>query len=287
MQLQLHTERGPKRATNLLAACSLLAGAELQRLEARRLSNESESYTPQNCNDELERVVGSGMGKCTQYAGVILYPLHGPAGFGRVDSSVRCILGTGFVDKNMQDDLGYTPPHDAAMNGCIDVVRDLLAAGADCSRRCRTWGQTALYLAAATGRRVNVVRAIVEHRADVNAVDRCGVTALHVAASYHDKVEVLEVLVKAAASIEQERHDGRTPLHASARNNRPAAVHTAMLRHGASIRKQDGSGRSPLHLAVAYPGFSTVAEVVDLLLRWGADDKAKDGKGLTAAETKC
>ncbi|CAN0524143.1 unnamed protein product, partial [Ectocarpus sp. 8 AP-2014] len=73
----------------------------------------------------------------------------------------------------------------------------------------------------------------------------------------------------------------RTPLHVSA-CSRPSASGTirALLEGGAEVNAEGADGCTPLHLACA----RSSVPAVELLLRWGADEKLVDNAGKTAAD---
>lgn len=130
---------------------------------------------------------------------------------------------------------------------------------------------TALDLAVHGGQ-VSLLRLLVKHGADVNAASNiAGFTALH-HATRNGKPEFIDFLGDAGANIDQEDRIGSTPLH-DATCRGPEAV-LALLKHGASVSKKDAIGATPLHRSVVCAGRHGTAEVVDLLLRRGADEKA-------------
>ena len=63
----------------------------------------------------------------------------------------------------------------------VDVVRQLIDHGADVAARDET-GLTSLHLAAFSGS-FDIVRLLIDHGADVTAQDGCSVTPLHYASS--------------------------------------------------------------------------------------------------------
>jgi len=121
---------------------------------------------------------------------------------------------------------GATPLFLAAEVNNLDVIKTLVAAGADpliASDR----GTTPLMMAAGAGtdvqrerepeERVTAVETakfLVEHGADVNAVGQYGWTALH-AAAYQGLNDVIEFLVSKGAKIDQKDEFGQTALSIS------------------------------------------------------------------------
>jgi uncharacterized protein len=121
---------------------------------------------------------------------------------------------------------GATPLFLAAEVNNLDVIKTLVAAGADpliASER----GTTPLMMAAGAGtdvqrerepqERVTAVETakfLVEHGADVNAAGQYGWTALH-AAAYQGLNDVIEYLVSKGAKIDQKDEFGQTALSIS------------------------------------------------------------------------
>ena len=237
-----------------------------------------ERYTAEMWMGDLERYGGSIGEASSPYAPILLYPLHAAAARGRVDI-VHFMLNKGY-DKDVLDEEGFTPIQMAAIGGHDAVARALLSAGADVSVRCHD-GKSALERAAAHGH-VGVLRVLIEYGADVNAARPSGLTALHIAALWNT-AQVIDALVEAGADIEHESGNVGTPLHA-ATTSRSIAASLVLLRHGASVSKQSAAGRTPLHQAASNAGALGSAELVDLLLRRGADEEAVDRDGRTAAD---
>lgn len=158
-------------------------------------------------------------------------------------------------------------------------MQALLASGVDANLRDNT-GCTALHLIYSHYPACSaVIEALLEHGADTEAQELGGCTALHNMA-LHKMTHYsnyagpsIDVLVSGGAAIEARAGFGRTPLHcASAKHKLPAM--RALLRSGADLQAKENTGRSPLHVVVRSSGHdgAGVAEVVDLLLRWGADE---------------
>ena len=94
---------------------------------------------------------------------------------------------------------GETPLMTCAGAGSADAVRMLIGAGADVNAKEPTQNQTALMWAAAE-RHPEVVKVLVEHRADLQSRTKKGFTALHFAAREGD-VESARVLLDAGVDV--------------------------------------------------------------------------------------
>lgn len=201
-------------------------------------------------------------------------PLHHAAAQGH--EWIISVLVVNGADIHAQDKRGCTPLHHAISQGHVAAVQTILGAGADV-----TAGGcfSALVLSACKGN-VLVLQSVLDHGADPNARDIVGRTALHAAAE-HNRAEVIYALVKAGADVNVQRFDGGAPLHYAAfAGSREATL--ALLRLGASVDLRHSKTRqTPLHVLCQHRN-KDVHSIVDLLLRWGASEKAVGGDGRTA-----
>ncbi|CAM9383207.1 unnamed protein product [Pylaiella littoralis] len=207
-------------------------------------------------------------------------PLFYAAHAGREEIvSLLCLEGAA-VDA--LDDLGWTALHWAVELGHAAATRALLAAGADVSRRCSGSGMSALDLAARGGH-VDIARTIIERGAAVDAAGVLGLAPLHIA-SKSNKGGVIDLLVEAGAQVgAKTKTSGDTPLHLAAVTSSLEAA-LVLLKHGASVSTLNNRGEAPLHAAASKAGRIGTAEVVDILLRRGADEKLTNSNGKTAGD---
>ena len=145
--------------------------------------------------------------------------------------------------------------------------------------------QTPLILAASSGK-VDVVKSLVQHGANVEAKDQEGATALHVAIGkarwsvvsfllLQQPEETHESIIGATAldvNVNSSDNLGRTPLHTCALLN-SSDKHTTtaiqqLLDLGADINVRDKGDHAPLYYAVKGP---PKYDVVELLLQNGTD----------------
>ncbi|CAN0135268.1 unnamed protein product [Ectocarpus sp. 4 AP-2014] len=209
-------------------------------------------------------------------------PLHLAALKG-LDGSVSALLFRG-VDKDAVDKAGRSALILASCSCVGDkarstVVETLLAAGADFSIR-DDLRSSALDSASVCGH-VPTIHALVQHGLGVNSCDDHGDTALH-KATLQDQAGSVDALIEAGADMEMKRTGGATPLWTAAFFCSPKTL-LALLLKGAISNAPDDQGRTPLHVACLSRGVD-LAAVVDLLLRWGADETAVDNEGRTPAE---
>lgn len=209
-------------------------------------------------------------------------PLHFAASAGKTET-VQLLLLHG-ADRNALDGTGHAPACLAAMKGHVTATQALLSgcSRADVNRRYRPEEVSLLDLAVSRGH-VDILKAIVNFGGggvvDVNAKSSSGRTALHLA-SLGDNSGVVDVLVEAGARVEARHATMDTPLHYAA-CTLSADVCIALLRHGADVNAQNRYHFTPLYRAADKVGTQGSAEVVDILLRSGADETAADIEGAT------
>ena len=206
-------------------------------------------------------------------------PLHLAAEYGE-EEMVKLLILKG-ADKNTLDNSETTPLCSAAYFGHVAAALALMAEGADVNIRCSQLKRSVVHLVAEKGH-VDILRAAIEHGVDLGATDSNQWTALHHAASYN-KVETIDALVEAGANIEARTGYGWTSLHLAADTVGLEAL-TTLIKHGVHVNAQDDELLTPLHFASAKAGRQGAAEVVDALLRSGADETTIHKDGLTAAD---
>ncbi|CAL1146636.1 unnamed protein product [Cladocopium goreaui] len=218
--------------------------------------------------------------------------------------AVRHLLQVDPQSLEQVDRLGVGPLAYAAVEGHLEVVQVLLAAGASVEaknhngrgpqrrdgcdrtdvvgRRCNRRNGP-LHFAAQEGH-PEVVEALLAAGASVEAKDddgrgpqrRDGDEPLAMAAA-EGHLEVVEALLAAGASVEARGSVGRTPLHDAAKRGHTAAVEQ-LLAAGAAVDAANNEGRTPLH----YAAFNGHAAVVEQLLAAGAAVDAANNEGRTA-----
>lgn len=117
-----------------------------------------------------------------------------------------------------------TAPYLAAFGGSADIIKILVAHGADPRMPDDVEGFSPLHMACQENHKEAVV-ALIECKAEVNfgAAGRGNVTPLHTAA-VEGNAEIIEVLLSKKAKYESKDANGETPLFAAARSNCAEAV---------------------------------------------------------------
>jgi len=224
--------------------------------------------------------------------------LIGSAGFGNIEF-VNLFLSKG-ADVNAKDNNGITPLYKASSMGHYEVVKLLLAngandynggligsayfgdiefvnlflsKGADVNAKDNN-GITPLYKASSMGH-YEVVKLLLSKGADVNAKDNNGWTPLRVASS-RGHTEIVKLLIAKRADVNAKDNNGNTPLSEASMWGHTEVVKLLIAKR-ADVNAKDNNGDTPLSSA-SYEGHT---EIVKLLLAKGADVHAKDEYGNT------
>ncbi|CAK9088532.1 unnamed protein product [Durusdinium trenchii] len=182
---------------------------------------------------------------------------------------------------------GVSLLHEAAKHGAANVLKRSLQSFSpeDLNRATPEGLLPALHLLCMYGagaseeggpNRLEALRLLLEHRADLEARDSQGRTPLHRAASAGAS-ELLELLcaqlLERNCSLDPVATDGTTPLHAAARRNHQSVV-SCLIQRRAEVNKQNKEDRSrtALHMAAEVKAY----EAAKTLLNHGADHALQD-----------
>jgi ankyrin repeat protein len=147
-------------------------------------------------------------------------------------ASVRSLLAEKAPVSVAQGD-GMTALHWAAFRDDLDLVKMLLAAGADVKASTRDGALTPLFLACTNGNAA-IIGTLLQAGADANSVNGNGTTALMTAAA-SGSADSVKVLLEHGADVKvKENAHGQTALMFAAALNRTAAV-KLLLEHGSEI----------------------------------------------------
>lgn len=175
------------------------------------------------------------------------------------------------------DEEGVTIITQAAYQGLPTIVEALLDKGADPSASNQE-GINALIAAASEGHN-EVVQILLEKggsKVEVNAKDKDGTNAL-MAAAVRGHKDVIQQLVEKGIDVNAQNVDGHTALMFAF--NGKNQVETLLDKYSEYIKESDESSTKIIKEAL-----QTHVDVVNLLLKSGADEAIKDNEGHIAAD---
>ena len=165
---------------------------------------------------------------------------------------------------------GRTALHEAAELGHLDLVKLLLARGADIDARDRD-GKTPLLRAAYD----DCITALINSGADIHIKDNKNKTILHCACE-NGQLNIVNILLAHNMNPDERDELGETPLMYAVRYSHTACV-LALLDHGANPDIQDRFGLTVLHKAALHGKLNAL----NILLARGAKTKVRDELGQT------
>jgi ankyrin repeat protein len=207
------------------------------------------------------------------FAGCSMFlTLAGNSYKGNLDA-VRNMVERQHANVNKREHAGLSPLMGAAAGGHPDVVKYLLAHGAEVNVTNDQW-QTPLMLAATAGN-LECVTLLLDAGAKVDAKARGGATVLGFAvATGH--LDIIQLLVQRGVDINQKGSEGSNCL--AWVEDKHADLVPELVKLGANPSQGNDTGETPL-IVCAYASRPLVAKA---LLAAGADFRAKDLRGETA-----
>ncbi len=195
----------------------------------------------------------------------------------REDISAMSRLIEQVNDANIRLDDGRTALMLAAKLGASQVVETLLNNGADIHAR-NLNGGTALMYAAINGD-LNTMKLLLNHGAEVNVDAKFNWTALMVAAAKGHTDAVL-ILIEHGADVNARDAYQWTPLMRATHSGYQQTVATLLAHSQVNVNEQDENGATALHHAATNGDI----EIVELLLKYGAETSIKDRFELSARD---
>lgn len=172
--------------------------------------------------------------------------------------------------------MGWTPLHEAAKCGDLELVRTLIEQGADLDATDSS--KLTPFLVAWIGAHDNIATLLLDHGASTNPWREF--TPLHIAAAIGD-MELIRKLLSYNADLNASDENANTPLRYVAYKGRKRGnmveVATLLIDRGANLNAQNNDGSTLLHEAV----FTGMEGLVSLLLDKGADLDLGNKNGAT------
>ena len=169
---------------------------------------------------------------------------------------VKHLVVTFSFDVNARGGYYSTSLHAAVTTGNVDIAQLLLNHGANVNAL-DDEGWSPLHRAS---RSLDVLELLLEQQADVNILGNDEQTPLYLASQYGE-LEVARVLLRYGAAVDARDKNGRTPLIAASRLGHLALVRL-LIQNGAAMDSQDNKGWTPLQSASCYGHLDIVRELV-------------------------
>ena len=99
-------------------------------------------------------------------------------------------------------------------------------------------------------RKANTVQILINHGADVAALDMIQQTPLHIASS-SGSFDIARLLIKHGADVDVKNEIDSTPLHLASSEEQSGIVRL-LVEYGADVTAQDWSHKTPLHLVSSW-----------------------------------
>ncbi|GAA49286.1 ankyrin repeat domain-containing protein 6 [Clonorchis sinensis] len=179
-------------------------------------------------------------------------PLHVAIDKGNI-TMVHLLLSASTTNPNQVDQNGLPAIHKTTVLGHREILRLLIAFGADVNRVEPVRGNTCLHEAASRGFS-RCVELLCHCRADPNLPNKANFLPLHLAAQYGHN-QCARVLIYAGSELNAKNRFGDTALHTATRYGHLALVRI-LLTTPISMEAVNRNGDNPLHIAV---GFRRVA----------------------------
>ena len=167
-----------------------------------------------------------------------------------------------------------------------EFVKTLLRYGANPNhQRNDGFGSTLLHEACLNGK-LSLTKILLEHGADVNALDNHKQTPINLAIIEgnfdEQKIEVIKKLLQNGANVNLKDSDGYITLHSAAfHKTMPEDLFQDILKRCTNLDVKHLEGQTPLHIAAIREGCQLT---VKNLLRYGADANVKNFEGYSSFE---
>eukprot|EP00043_Microstomoeca_roanoka_P011270 m.106341 g.106341 ORF g.106341 m.106341 type:complete len:323 (-) comp15149_c0_seq3:43-1011(-) len=134
----------------------------------------------------------------------------------------------------------------ATERGHLDSTQLAISNGADINCHDKQHGWTPLHMAISSGNR-DIVRLLIERRADLKATTIDGQTPLHTATIY-GHIDIVRLLIERGANVKATTDYDSTPLHEASQRGH-VDIARLLIERGADITAQDADGSTPFDYA--------------------------------------
>jgi serine/threonine-protein phosphatase 6 regulatory ankyrin repeat subunit B len=190
-------------------------------------------------------------------------------------TTVQALLGVSDIDINAQCDSGLTALYIATLWSEDDVVKALIEHGANVNVADDN-GWTALRIAAHFGRLTTVQALLGAPEININAQDSEGSTALYIAA-LNGNYDVVKELINHGANVNLANNDRWTPLISATGKGHLTTIQALLSVPGININAKNDGGLTALYIAALNDNY----DVVKALIKQGADVDITDNHGQT------
>ena len=174
------------------------------------------------------------------------------------------------ADVNAKNKFNRTALLIACVKGNKDAINILLNAGAD-PNVTDYMGAACIHHVVGEGCSKDVLEIVVNHGADIDAINKTNATALMLACE-KGKKDAIDVLLNAGANPNFADADGDTCLHYIARNDCCTEVVQAVISHGADVNVMNENNVTALMIACVRGNM----HVINVLLNAGANPRISD-----------
>lgn len=178
--------------------------------------------------------------------------------------------------------VGRSPLMVAADGGHAETMRELIRLGADINHTIDETDPRSPIDLAIGSHNLEAVRVLLEAGAPISKPGYPGESILHSAVRAVATVGIVELLIQHRADVHALEGLNQNALHTAVRSNRRVLIRP-LAAGGVPIDAPDANGNRPIHLAVEHRGLS--CRSVEPLIAAGANINARGHQGLTALHT--
>ena len=190
---------------------------------------------------------------------------------------VSLFVSTGLLAQESDDLLNKVMRND------IEGVKELIASGADINQQNKMYGHTPLIIAC-NYNYVDLAKLLISEGADINIRGKDGSTALIAAAA--NSQELVEILLSKGAEVNAKMKDGTGVftqcINGILMESVPLQLAEILLSKGADVDESATTGAIQGYTPLMTAARNNKEELVNFLIKHGANINAKSGDGSTA-----